>query len=190
MTIAVWTQTPDMAWARTPIRPAEVIAFAPGGSEQRADLQDRTRWEYYWPMSISRSEMLAVEAFLEARSWVVEAFFVREPRNGRYARTGVSIGTGDGVETVFSIPSSGDEAGDYPIDDANAIVYVDGSPVTVSSVDTEDQTFTLAAAATNLKPVTADYHYYRLVRLLDRFEFASLGPDFWSAAPSFRETGG
>lgn len=189
MTIAIWTWSPDLAWTKSPIRPAEHVAFAPGGAEQRADLQPRTRWEYGLEVSDDKSVAQAIEAFLEARSWTVVAFFFREPLNGRYSRTGVSCGTGDGVETTFSLPSlpADLEGGDYPIDDANFVGYVDGSPATVSSVDTEARTFTFAAAPANTKPVTADYWFYRLVRLLDRFQFEAIGPDFYHAAFRFLE---
>jgi len=74
---------------------------------------------------------------------------------------GESIGTGNGSATVFYIDN-------YPIVDANAdevitvadvIVYVDGTPVTVSAIDAAIGKLTLAGAPGSDTAVTADYRY-------------------------------
>lgn len=79
---------------------------------------------------------------------------------------GIRLGTGDASETEFELPSVGRHRG-YIIDlagvnsstitIADIIVYVDGTPVTVSSIDEDKGTVTLASAPANASIVTADY---------------------------------
>jgi hypothetical protein len=178
---------PRLDWTVTPIYPVEIHSFAPNGTEQRAAHQSRTRYLYVWPMDLTRSLRDDLVEFLTARGWEVESFFLREPLNGIYSRSSISIGTGDGSETEFTIPSTGENAGDYPIDDAHAIVYVSGSPVTVSAVNTEDRSFTLASPPAGSAPVTADYWFYRLVRLVEKPDIVSVGPDFFYCRAEFLE---
>jgi hypothetical protein len=83
---------------------------------------------------------------------------------------GVSIGTGDNSETEFLLPYVGLNEG-YILDQseqtsatptilvapADVTVYVDEVPVTVSSVDPEKGSVTLASAPADAGDVTADY---------------------------------
>lgn len=72
-----------------------------------------------------------------------------------------TIGTGDGTTTKFYIPSGFivDANGDESVTIADLTVYVDGSSVTISSVDAEDRSFTLAVAPGNGAAITADFSW-------------------------------
>jgi hypothetical protein len=187
VTIAIWTFDPDLDWSFEAIDPVEILRMAPMPLEQRVSLAPREFRRYQLPLSVNKTTKEAIEAFLLARRSAAEAFFFREPLNGWCHEAGISLGTGDGIETTFALPTTGNFVGFYPIDNANLVGKVDGSPATVASVQTEARTITFSAAPGNTLAVTLDCDFYRLVRLEERFEFVSVAPDFWRAVAPLSE---
>lgn len=116
---------------------------------------------YNLSIALTNSERVTLDAFLRAREHMGTAFYWTDPAD--HARTAVALGAGNGVKTVFSLPS-GETLLDYPINDANAILKVNGTPVS-RTVQTDARTITAAVAPAGGTTVTCDYHYCRIVRL-------------------------
>jgi len=169
------------------VMPETTIAYAGTGTQQRATLQDIDRRRYTWPLRRQSTDKTAIKEFFRLRSQTVEAFYIQDSESDECARTGVSLGTSILAQTVFTLPTSGENSRDYAADDANVVVYDDGSPVAVASMDTDARTFTLSASPTAGSIMTCDYHAYRLVHLVAPFSWKRLAPDFFSAAPEFEE---
>jgi len=185
VTIPIFDEAPEFGWDREPALPVTEFRFAGAGSRQTVAHQAVARDRIRWPMKRSKADATTIDEFFVARSQVVTSFFVKLP--WPFSRTGVSLGTSIAAQTVFDLPSSGDEFRDYPIDDANLVVYDDGTPVTVSSVDTDARQVTLSAVPTVGSVMTADYHYYRRVKLAAPFAWTHIGPDWLEAEPEFEE---
>ena len=113
-------------------------------------------------VALKNSERATLDAFLAARTYEKTAFYWKPPAT--YTRTAVALGTGDGVATVFTIPTTGVEVRDYPINDATAVLKVNGVAVT-ATVSTSGRTFTATSPPALGTAVTADYTFMRLVRL-------------------------
>lgn len=147
-----------------------VVARMSGGAEQRAASLSRKLRAYTLRFRTTAANRLAIDAFFEARGYQAESFLWKDLKD--YARTGISPtpSTGNGVATVFTIPKTGTHGGDYPIDDANALLKVAGSPVT-KTVQTDARTMT-AAAAPGASAITMDYHFYKRVRLAGAYEWS------------------
>lgn len=148
---------PPFRWAT--FRPTVTARFA-GGGEQRASLLSRSLRRYTIPVLQDPDERADLIAFFEARGWSLESFLWKDPLD--YRRFGISPTQIGGK--VFEIPTTGTYGGDYPIDDANLVVYDAGSPVAGVTVDVDARTVTLPSPPGGA--VTMDYHYARRVRLV------------------------
>ena len=142
---------------------------------------------YGWHVRRTNAERIAIDDFLRDRNVTHEAFYVLDPLDPM--RTGVDLGTGTGAKTVFDLPAlgSGEEARFYSKDDADLVVRVSGSPVTVASVDVDARTITLAAPPARAAPVEADYNGLRLVRLAGPFEWKGVGAGWFDAVLPLEE---
>lgn len=132
-------------------------------------------------LAMTNAERAVVDEFFEDRVLDVGSFYWMVPAT--HTRTGVALGTGNGSNQSFPLPSSGAEQRDYPIEDATAVLKVNGTPVS-ATVDTDTRTFTAAVAPGLGTAVTADYTFYRLVRLEGGIE--------WTVVPAnydWNETG-
>lgn len=185
--MAIWTETPEIdGYSVVARQPVTVFSYAGAGTEQRAALLARPRREYTWPMRRTKSEAATVDAFFLARNYQVESFLLRDP--DQYTRTGVSLGTSVSGQKVFTIPSTGQHAGDYPVNDAHAVVYDDGVATGATvTVDTDARTFTLSTAPTSGSVITVDYWYYRRVRLVEGPAWAKLAPDWLEGSVTLLE---
>lgn len=181
MSLAVWTSTwvPLHPYGSGDSRPT-VVARMSGGGEQRASVLSRELRRYEMRFRVTTTVKQAIAAFFTARGQTLESFLFKDLKD--YARTGVtpSPATGNGVATVFTLPLTGTYAGDYPIDDGNAILKAGGSPVT-KTVQTDARTMT-AAAAPGASAITMDYHYYRRVRLESAFAWSEPIYGVWEAS--------
>lgn len=157
--------------------PVLVTGFAYAISEQRAMLADREFLS--WPSGVHitahASGRKTIEDFLRGLDHAFTPFLFMDP--GYNTRGDLGAGPGeitlegdtDGVNVDFTIPESGEGGGDYPIDTlALAKVFDDGASVTISSIDVDAREFTLAAAPADPSEMTADYSFYRLVRLVPK----------------------
>lgn len=186
MVMAIFTEVPEVEYEYGDSLAAATLAYAGSGKEQRAQLQEHQLRTYTWPMRRTASERATIDAFFRARFQTVESFLVKEPKD--FARTAVSLGTSIASQTVFPLPSTGEEGLDYPVDDeATFIVYDDGAPVGVASIDTDGRTVTLDSAPATSSVMTADYHYYRRVKLVERFQWRWLAPDWCEAIPNLAQ---
>lgn len=151
-------------------RPVVVARMAGGASEQRATTASRKLRRYTLRFRTTAATRLALDAFFEARGYTAESFLWKDLKD--YSRTGITLSpaTGNGVATVFTIPTTGMYGGDYPIDQAGTLLKVAGVSVT-RTVQTDARTLT-AAAAPGASAITADYEFYKRVRLA--------GPYSWS----------
>lgn len=134
-------------------------------SERRHKLADISRRRYSFPLERTNDERQDVDDFLvRARLLAQDAFLLQDPRDD--ALTGVSLGTGNGSATTFSLPTAlGSEHRRFYVKESTLVVKVSGTPVSVASVNVDARTITLSAAPANLAPVTADFTPYRLCRL-------------------------
>ena len=177
---------PEIGYSYEQDFPVVVLRYAGTGTEQRATRQAIGYRRYVWPMRKTASERALVDTFFRLENYQVNAFYVRDPRD--HARTGVSLGTSVSGQTAFSLPSSGENLRDYPISTATATVYDDGSPTaTTVTWDTDRRVAVLSTSPTSGSVMTADYHFYRLVRLNGTVSWKALAPDFYEAAPEFWE---
>ena len=187
MATTVFTYEPEVDYTWRDVMPAILFKYAGAGAQQRATLQDIDRRIYTWPLRRQSTDRRAISEFFRLRSQTVEAFYIKDPQALEHERTGVSLGTSEAAQTAFFLPTSGDNSRDFPIDDANVVVYDDGTPVSVASVDTDSKLFWLSASPTAGSVMTCDYHAYRLVRLMAEVDWAGLGPRYFSMAPQFEE---
>jgi hypothetical protein len=151
---------------------ALIVKMAGSALEQRSSLYGRKLRTYHLRYRTTASNRATLDAFFLARRFTAESFLYRDLKD--YARTGVAVvpATSDGIVTAFALPTSGVYAGDYPIDDAHAILYRAGVSVGTITVQTDARTLTRSPAPSAGGAMTADYWYYRRVRLLDRFAWA------------------
>ena len=160
----VFDEIPEVGYSYTDLLPVSIRHDGGPYEESRTKLAPTARRRYSWVLRRDDCpEFLRtdVDDFLvRLRSLQYESFYLKDPKDA--LRTGVSLGTGTGAATTFSLPSSGQESRDYPIDNAALVVYVSGSPVTVSSVDTDARTVTLASPPGLGLAVTAAYEHYKL----------------------------
>ena len=188
MATEIFTYEPEIeGLVTTDILPTLLFQYAGKGVQQRATLQDVDKRRYSWPLRRQSGDKTAIKEFFRLRSQTVEAFYIKDPEPDEHARTGVSLGTSESAQTIFFLPTTGDNSRDHPIDDVNVVVYDDGSPVAVASVDTDFKLFTLSASPTVGSVMTCDYHAYRLVHLMAEVEWARLGPDYFSTVAEFEE---
>jgi hypothetical protein len=183
MSTASFTEVPGLDWSREPVR--DVVEFDFGGARQTAALQPVDRDMISWPMKRTGTEAEVVDAFMLAREQQVEAFYVTLPRPT--ARTSVSLGTATSNQTAFTMPTTGDESRDFPVNDAAVVVYDDAVSVAVSATSTDGRQFTLAAAPASNSVMTCDYSFYRLVKLAEPYRWAGLAPDWYETTLALKE---
>jgi len=189
MSISVFTANPDVEYTYRDNIGVTVLRYAGTAKEQRAQNHDISRRTYGWKMSKDKAEREAVDEFFRLRGQTVESFFIRDPKDN--ARTGVSLGTGVSGQTGFDLPSTGENSRDYPV--ATYTIYKGGTAITLITinVNTDGRRFTWQGGAPTTgvsgQIFTADYHYYRRVRLAEPFEWAALAPNYFAANPSLVE---
>lgn len=181
MTLAILTTTPTIFHGVEPVQAITVNRLAGGRAEQRAVLEDREYRTYRLTYRCHAATKKTLDAFFRARSWQKDSFLWRIPPtlahdSSEYARTGISLGTSVALQTAFPLPTSGEYAGDYPVDDEHAILYDDGAAIS-KTVDVDNRKMTAGAAPAGSSVMTCDYWYYRRFRLGGpiRWEFGERG---------------
>lgn len=130
------------------------------------------RWR--WELGMDEDQRRSWAAFLEALGWIRAPFLLRDPRDGVRTTT-LEPAVGDGVTTVFSLPTSEAHAdfGFYPQNDLAVAYGLEGStPRALSAIGTDARTVTFAAAP-GASAVFLVYRPLRLVRLVLPPELAS-----------------
>lgn len=161
VTLQILTFVPVLPYAPRLRDPATIAEFDGSPLTARAAALERAYRVYNVRRRMNAAAWATFLAFWEARRGAVSLFYWKDPLE--YARTAVALGTGDGVQTDWPIPVGSPYGGDFPIDDANAILKVNGTPVS-KTTDTDGRSFTAAVAPGAGTTVTADYWYYRRVR--------------------------
>lgn len=156
--------------ATKPATPVNVIRFAQALTEQRAVLADR-EW-VTWPAGIGLEAnddgREQITDFLRARDWATESFLLKEPTYFARQLGGPGKITLSGGPTVWDLPTTGEGAGDFPLDESPDThqLYDDGAPIS-STIDTDARTFTTASIAGT---ITVDYNFAMRVRLVEGSE--------------------
>lgn len=166
VTLAIFPSTPLVPYTPTLRDPAVVVEFAGSPLSARASTLERAYRRFAFRVRLrGDTERATFVDFWIARRGPVGVFYFRD--RVEYARVSVALGTAIAAQVNFPIPSGDPYGGDYPIDDANAILYADtgGGPVAVSkTVDTDGRKFVAAVAPGAGAVMTASYWYYRRVR--------------------------
>lgn len=162
-----------------------------GGGAQRSLGQAREYRDLVLPFKRNKTGRATIDTFFRARNYEHESFLYKDLND--YARAAIVLQpvTSGGSVTRWRIPTTGDNAGDYPTGEAATyVVRVGGSPVTVASVDTDLREFILSAGVSDASVVDADYQYYRRWSLLERFRWRSVaaGVGWYRTEIALRET--
>jgi len=169
MALEVFTEGPPLhpySWEID--LPVQVAEFA-GGGEQRAAMLSRALRRYSLRFRRTEAQRLAFDAFFLSVGWRSTSFLwtdLKDSTRGSGSPGLVPLELVSG--TTWRLPQTGQFGGDYPIDDANVLVWDSAvSARTVSSVDTDARTITVTANGAG--GLLADYHYHRRVRLQDPY---------------------
>ena len=92
-----------------------------------------------------------------------------------FQRDAQSLGTSVAAQTVFTLPTTGDARGDYPVSAITSILRDDGAVVSIASVDTDARTITASSAPVASSVMTGDWAFYKRVRLDGRPRWTPLG---------------
>lgn len=186
MSLAIFSEIPLLGHDYGDDAKVVAIAYA-GGAEQRAQTMDRELRTLSLPFKRNKTGRATIDTFFRARSWGKDSFLCKDLND--YQRTGIALGTATGGQTVFPLPTTGQYAGDYPIDDANAVVYDDGVPATISSIDVDARTFTLSSGVGASSVMTCDYWFYRRFALASpyRWRLVAAGVGWYTTEISLRE---
>lgn len=181
-----FTGAPNVDYEWEPSQEVGIVTYAGSRYEQRASWQTISRRTYVWTMTRRGAEARNIDSFFRDRNQEVSAFYIQDPDD--QLRSGVTLGTSVAGQTVFTLPTSGNESRFYPKDDANVVVYDDAVATAATvTVSTDNRTFTLSAAPVSGSVMTVDFYGYRLVRLLTPCRWKGLGPDWFVASPQFKE---
>lgn len=180
MTLAVFTWESQWGTTTETTRAQNVARFA-GVGESRSATASRVLRAWSHSFRVNRADRDAIEDFFEDLG---AASFLWKPYDG-YNRYGASIGTGDGAEANFTLPTTGKTAGDYPLT-APLVLYANGTPA-AGSVVTDTQTFTFDAAPTDTHVLTADYELYRRVKIVSGVSWDDTNPPTFDGTARFQE---
>jgi len=148
--------------------------------------QDLARRNFVLPLRSTRDESNSVDSFWTTNGFGAAAVLVRDPRLG--TRTGVSLGTASSNQTVFTFPVTGENSRDYPIAGVSSMtVYDDAGSASISTIATQTRTVTLDAAPASNSVMTADYRFYRKVRLSGAYRWRSQGVNWLSTQLNLME---
>jgi len=189
MPLAVWPTTPPPLHPSSyrDDDPATEARFVNALAQQRASRAGRKARSYFLRFRTTNTNRLILQAFVEARRGTAESFLFKDLDD--FTRTGITMepATSDGVVTAFSLPTTGAYAGDYPVDSAAAILYRAAVDVGAITVQTDARTLTRSPAPAAGGAMTADYHYYRRVRLLEVPTWVHAPYGVWSSEVTLEE---
>lgn len=171
-------ECPEVGYTYRDELPTVVVASdGPGYTDRYSMSLDSWRM-YSWPLARDDEGRKAVDAFMESVVWMLNTFYVLDPRDGDVVAE--AVGVANPGQTVYTLQQ-------YPLDDGNLVLLLDGSPVPVDSIDTDAKTVTATNPATGGEVVTADYAGLTLVRLLAPFEWTQVSVNWYTATLSLTE---
>lgn len=176
MPYATFDTCPETGYSYSDDFPVSVRMDGDYKQESRTLLAPISRRVWAWNLTLDDcasdyDRQTVQQFFVELRQLQFDPFLIKDPVD--YARTGISLTLVGG--TTYTLPTTiaDEDYRHYPIDDANLIAYDAGTPATVSSVDTDGRTITLAAPPGGA--VTLDCHAYRLARVDAPFQMQHQG---------------
>lgn len=159
------------------------------GSEIRAALQTLARRSFTVTLRSTKAERQLVDEFWRLKNYQVTAVLFADPSLS--TRTGVAFGAASSNQTVFVLPTSGENSRDYPQSGiSTATVYDDGGGMTTDTIHVDNRTITTTVAPASDSTMTADYEFYRLVRLDGTYEWSALAPNFFETTIELLEVPG
>jgi hypothetical protein len=158
--------------------PTVVQRAAGDGTEIRAALQSIARRSFTVKIRAKKDERQDVDEFWRTKNYQVTAVLFSDPSLS--TRTGVALGAASSNQTTFTLPTSGENSRDYPQSGiSSATVYDDGGALTTSTIGVDARSITTTVAPASDSTMTADYSFYRLVRLVGTYEWSALAPNFF-----------
>lgn len=193
MALAHFDEVPDFSFRWRVGIPAVRVKRDPTVGDTVVNLRDVERTGWTWTLRRRDAEVATIEAFFRARGWTRDSFLVRHPK--RETVTGLALAAATASQSVFELPTpilaNGVESGDYPKDDgpgfANTALTLDASPATITDVDTDARTITIATPASGGEAVVVAYVPLRRVRLAAEFEWRPLGVNYQEASLELEE---
>jgi len=175
VSIAIFTEIPRVGGRDGGNQFTAALNYS-GGGEQRAKTQSRKFSRFTMDFKRDTAGRALIDEFFDDRDDELEAWFWRL---SSWSRAAYSLPAAVAAQTVYPIPTGKPNGGDYPLDNVNAILKLDGSPVT-KTVQTEARTMTASVGATGGELVTIEYDFYRLFRLEAPFEWTHIAAgDGW-----------
>ncbi len=127
----------------------------------------------------------AIDAFFVGLGFEADSFLVEDPR--RNYVSGLALGTSIAAQVNFTLPTSGDYGGAYPLDDPNTILRSDGSPI-AKTVNTDSRILVASVAPGAGHTMTADVYYWCRVVLRGRYRWSPLGEGaVWETSMTWEE---
>ncbi len=167
--------------------PVIVVPFVGTTFEQRVNRLGRKLRSYHLQYRTTNTRRLILQAFFESVRGPGTSFLFKDLDD--YRVTGVSLGVSVAAQTVFALPTTGARAGDYPVSAALSVLYDDGGSVSIASVQTDARTITASSVPSVGSVMTADYDYYRRVRLREMPSWTHAPYGVWSASVELLEVG-
>jgi len=165
-TLAIFPSTPLVPYTPTLRDPAIVAEFSGSPLSARASTLERAYRRFAFRVRLrGTTERAAFADFWVARRGPVGLFYFLD--RVEYARVSVALGVAVAAQVDFLVPTGATTGGDFPVADANAILYADtggGPAVVAKTVDTDGRKFVASAAPGAGAIMTASYWYYRRVR--------------------------
>lgn len=162
-----------------------VSEFESGVTQARAKWS-RPRYSYALTFeTLTETEKNTLTAFYETVQGPATAFLFADPEDGPV--TGEAVGTGDGVETDFSLASEFVDATTLAVT-VNSVAQTEGADFTL---DDDAGTISFVVAPTSGHAIEAGYSFRRRVRFKgDEFNVARASYGRWDASAEFQEVRG
>lgn len=164
-----------------------------GGSllKQRVLLAGREARVWYLKYRTTEANRLILDAFWRARRGTSGAFLFKDPKD--YARTGIALTpASDGSTATFLLPTTGEYAGDYPINDAATLkLYRAGilNAGAFSLVPDARSITTASVPAGGGAAMTGDYQFRRRVKFAEAFRWEEFPYGVFSTEIVLEEAG-
>lgn len=178
MAYAVWPQTPWLDFEYADEFPVARIENDRFGFRRDVALAPLALRRYSLPeRGLTTTDRQTLYAWLVARGWTRDAFLFEDPKDAD--RVGVALGVAGAGQTVFPLTTTvTDEDYRHFPKQGTVVLYADGAPVSVASVDTDARTITATVAPGAGKVMTCDFTGLRLVKLVAEPSFQGATVDW------------
>lgn len=187
MALTVFPKLPAAPMTRLPTGKGVLPISFGNKREQRLVLGDSSSrvWQItHGPLKLA--ELDTLHAFLEILNYQEISFLYEDLI--RNTSLGIALGTSTPSQTVFNLPTTGEDGSLYPVDVASTVLYDDGAPVSIASIDIDARTITASSAPVTGSVMTCDLTPYQRRYVIEgdpRDEW--LGGQGWAVSTVFRE---